>query len=347
MKVILLSPLPPPAGGVATWTTLYMNSRVAKKNKIDLVNTAIIGKRSKFLNEKNYFTEVQRTLNIFKKFIQLIVTSHYDIVHINTSCSFLGMLRDWLLARMAKFRGIKIIVHFHCDTNSMIKNNFSKFVFAKLCNIADARFTLNVSSYTHMKKSTDKESVFVPNFIEAELLDLEKNRIISEQVKNIVYIGHLSEEKGIKEVLEVAEKMPFIEFKLYGPIRCEVDELKLTDNVRIFGPVSRKDVMRIMLEADILLFPSHAEGFPNTILEAMTCGLPIVATSVGAIPDMIEDYKGGIITKVGDVEGMINAIIKMQKKEIREPMSKWSQDKVKNNYTVDIVVKRIFDIYDR
>lgn len=345
MRVLLLSPLPPPAGGIATWTKLYINSSLAKKNKVDLINTAIIGKRIEFLNKKIYLAEILRVFNIFKQFIKLIKVINYDVIHINTSCSQMGMVRDWLLARIAKINGIKVIVHFHCDTSYMIKNNFLKFIFKKLCRVADARLTLNASSYDYMKKITGEESIFTPNFIENELLDVGKNKIISKHVKNIIYIGHLSEDKGIKEVLAVAKKMPFIEFKLYGPIRCEVNELLLTNNVRILGSVSRKDVLRIMFEADVLLFPSHTEGFPNIVLEAMVCGLPIVATDVGAIPDMIEDNKGGILTKVGDVEGMINAINKLQNREIRDSMSKWNQNKVKKNYNMDIVIGKIFNVY--
>lgn len=97
MRVLLLSPLPPPAGGIATWTKLYINSILAKKNKVDLINTAIIGKRIEFLNKKIYFAEILRLYNIFKQFIKLIKCTSYNVIHINTSCSQMGMVRDLLL----------------------------------------------------------------------------------------------------------------------------------------------------------------------------------------------------------------------------------------------------------
>ena len=103
MKVLLISPLPPPVGGIATWTVKYL--KYCKENDIDVsvVNIALIGNRGVQVNtQKNFFDEVIRTKRILKDLKNAVATYSFDIVHLNTSCSKFGIVRDFLCACVAK-----------------------------------------------------------------------------------------------------------------------------------------------------------------------------------------------------------------------------------------------------
>ena len=115
-------------------------------------------------------------------------------------------------------------------------------------------------------------------------------------------------------------------------------------NIQCCGEVSKEEVIKHMLSADLLLFPTYTEGFPNVILEAMVSGLPIISTPVGAIPEIIED-KGGKIIEVGNIEGFIKAIEELQEPEVRMEISNWSREKVKKTYALELVMKQIFMEY--
>ena len=99
MKLCLLSPLPPPAGGIATWTKLFLNNKVSQSNDVKFVNTAAIGKR-KQKDVKNPFTEVFRFMLIVKQLKKYI--KECDVFHINSSCSKLGILKDYFCAKIVK-----------------------------------------------------------------------------------------------------------------------------------------------------------------------------------------------------------------------------------------------------
>ena len=60
-----------------------------------------------------------------------------------------------------------------------------------------------------------------------------------------------------------------------------------------------------------MLFPSYSEGMPNAVLEAMACGVPVVTTKVGSLPDLIENGHDGFFTDIGDVPAMSNAVLRL------------------------------------
>ncbi|WP_431029549.1 glycosyltransferase family 4 protein [Lysinibacillus sp. LZ02] len=344
LKILLISPLPPPAGGIATWTKLFINSEQAKKNVVDVVNVAITGKRINNLAKKNLVDELKRTTSIYLK-TRKKLKKKYDIVHINSACSTLGMVRDYMCIKMAKNSKSKVVVHFHCDTGYMVKGKFSEFIFRKICNSVDRIFSLNESSETHIKLMANKSSIRIPNFINLKSMDLYQNNI-SDEIKSIIYVGHIIKSKGCMDIFSVAEKMPNLNFKLVGKASEEIKYTSKPKNVQYYGEIPKEEVMNYMLSADVLLFPTYTEGFPNVILEAMACGLPIVATPVGAIPEMLEE-KGGVLIEVGNIDGFVNAIKGLQEKKIRKQISRWNKDKVRSKYSLGLVIKQIFSEYSK
>lgn len=340
MKILLLSPLPPPSGGIATWTELYMQSEDIRNHKITLINTAVFGSREKSLDKRNLKNEITRSKNILLKLRKLITSYKYDIVHINISCSKFGLIRDFIYARYAKYKKTPVIIQFHCDTKYMIKDTLSEYAFNKLCHLADKLFCLNQSSKKHIKMVSGCDSIIIPNFFNEKQLKSLNRLKLSEQITDVLFVGHVVKAKGCIEIIKLAEKLPKLKFKLIGYISDEIRQLSIPKNVEMVGEIPKENVILQMLLADVFLFPTYTEGFPNVILEAMACGLPIIATPVGAIPDMIED-SGGVLVEVGDINGMIKAINTLQDKNLRYKISKWNQEKVIKSYSTEIVMKKI------
>lgn len=342
VKVLLISPLPPPAGGIATWTKLFLSSDVAQANLVDLINSAIQGKRIKKLEKKYLIGELKRVASIYfttRKFLK----NDYDIVHINSAGSTLGMMRDYLCLKKAKTTRAKVIVHFHCDISYKVKGKLSKFIFRKICQKADQLFCLNQASEAYIKDRSNKESNRIPNFIDVEQINPQPLPI-SNDIKTVLFVGHVMKSKGCADLLKVAQKLPDTHFKLIGKVAQEIDVLPKPKNVQFCGEISKEAVLKEMQGADLLLFPTYTEGFPNVILEAMICGLPIISTPVGAIPEMLED-QGGILVEAGDVDAFIAAIDTLQDRTLRQRMSLWNQEKVNQSYTTTKVTDMIFTQY--
>ena len=93
-------------------------------------------------------------------------------------------------------------------------------------------------------------------------------------------------------------------------------------NVIKYGARSHDDVISIMKKMDCLVLPSYSEGFPLVVMEAMSCGLPIIAPSIGGIPDVVKDDINGLLYSEGSEEELLNAMINIGKGDRIESLSK-------------------------
>ena len=98
--------------------------------------------------------------------------------------------------------------------------------------------------------------------------------------------------------------------------------------------------------ADIFILPSHSEGLPNVVLEAMACGLPIIATRVGGIPEAVEDGKSGILVEKQDVASLTRAIKYMvENKDEARQMGILGRIIIESRFLWKDNAKQIIDIY--
>ena len=143
------------------------------------------------------------------------------------------------------------------------------------------------------------------------------------QVDNIVasYIGGLFESKGMVDLAQACEPLlaKHERFQLVcvgdGPARAQLYRLSektgRRDAVVLAGRVDPEEVPRFLQAADFLVLPSHSEGLPQVVVEAMNCGLPVVATKVGGVPEAVVDGKTGLLVEARNVEMLGDAIERM------------------------------------
>lgn len=127
----------------------------------------------------------------------------------------------------------------------------------------------------------------------------------SADVLKILHIGRFNEQKNHRRLLEafalLAEQLPNVRLQMLGDgetmdeIRQYAAQLRLEERVCFEG--SQSNVYPYLHEADLFVLPSDYEGMPMTIIEAMGTGLPIVATAVGGVPDMLADGQSGLLTE--------------------------------------------------
>jgi glycosyltransferase involved in cell wall biosynthesis len=127
-------------------------------------------------------------------------------------------------------------------------------------------------------------------------------------VKTILYCGWLSPEKDPLYLLEAARLLfatrsdVRLKFVGAGVLREKIEELsaewKIADRVTLVGEVRHDQIAQHMKEADVLCLPSLREGYPNVLLESLACGLPIVATNVGGVPEIVTDGSLGILVPI-------------------------------------------------
>ncbi|HCF50739.1 MAG TPA: hypothetical protein DER60_10675 [Syntrophomonas sp.] len=345
LKILLISPLPPPAGGIASWTKQYIEWSNNHDLNIDIVNTAVIGKRAEIINSKTKISdELKRTKDIIRELKKKIIEVKPQIIHLNTPCGKLGIIRDYLCARIAKKHDVKLFIHYRCNISDQVrKSRISRYFLKKIANIADINLVLNTSSKEYLKSEANSCSIKIANFIDKTFI-LQGSKQISDKIKTISFVGHIQRTKGIFEIIDVARGFPEITFKLAGPIANEIKEIDKPSNLVFMGPLIKQEVRELLIDSDIFLFPSYTEGFANAMLEAMSVGLPIISTPVGANIDMIESM-GGVIVEVGDSLSIIDAIEKMKNSNDRSKMSEWNLNKVKSEYTTENGMSKLISLY--
>lgn len=151
MNILLESPLPPPAGGIATWTEKYLEYCKQNVIKVTLVNTATIGRRKQGGGRKQFWgDELIRCSQIALHTIKGLKKKP-EIAHINTSCSKRGIIRDYIILSLIKRKKVRVIVQCHCNIETemgsgRVENCFLK----KLCSKADRVLCLNKSSIRYL-----------------------------------------------------------------------------------------------------------------------------------------------------------------------------------------------------
>ena len=129
----------------------------------------------------------------------------------------------------------------------------------------------------------------------------------------VLYVGSLIERKGVGCLIEalargVSEKRVEAYLAGEGSQRARLEELarhgEARDRVHFVGSIARDRVHLWMGAADVLVLPSHSEGRPNVVLEALASGIPVVASAVNGTTELIRDGEDGLLFRPGDVAGL-------------------------------------------
>jgi len=191
-------------------------------------------------------------------------------------------------------------------------------------------------------------------------LDFEKFKSIKDLCErdNIIgYIGRLSEEKGI---VEFTKAIPLILKEKWdlnfiiggdGQLREEIEkfiaENNLNNKVKVIDWIPHDKLPDHLNELKLLVLPSYTEGLPNIMLEAMACGTPVLATAVGAIPDIIKDGEVGFIMENNSPECIAKNIIRTLNYPNLEKIAENGRKLVKKEFTFEKTIDRWKKVIER
>jgi len=207
--------------------------------------------------------------------------------------------------------------------------------------------------------TTFSRNLFIQAGIPSEKIIVSPNFVLSDPGnKNnlgnyVLFVGRLSEEKGVKTLLEswkdlnIPLKIAGVgDLFVYG--NQFVKDNGLT-NVEFLGFQSKNTIFRLMKNARFLVFPSTwYEGFPMTIAESFACGLPVLASDLGAMKEIIIDHYSGLLFKPGDSEDLKEKVSFLWNniKAIKF-MSNNARNEYEIKYSADQKYKLLLKIYDQ
>lgn len=169
-------------------------------------------------------------------------------------------------------------------------------------------------------------------------------------------VGRLNPQKNFSLFLDVAARLasrfPDLRFLLAGDgpeekmLRSKASALGIADRVLFTGYVS--DSRLVYLAADVLLMPSRFEGLPMTLLEAMAMGLPVVASRLDGIAEVVDDPEDGLLAPPDDADLFVDHVAALiSNRELAADMAKRARSKIENRYSVERLTAAVESIYDR
>jgi len=206
----------------------------------------------------------------------------------------------------------------------------------------------SVAQFHNLSKYQKKISINGALYIDTNLFTVQKD--LAKREKLIGYVGRVSAVKGVKNFVKA---MPLI-LKKYSDVRFlivgegeQLDEIKrqvkidgLCDKVTFTGWVPRNELPNFYNQLMLLVFPSHSEGVPGVVQEAMACGTPVLATPVGGIPDLIKDGETGFIMEDNSPESIAKNVIRALEHPNLEKIAKNARKFIKDEYTYEHMMRK-------
>ena len=253
----------------------------------------------------------------------VINREHYDIVHaFNIPSAF----------AMHYAKGKKKVLSVHGMFSEQVNTLHSKTVSSIASNTESKvlKWADKLTTDSKITQKVYKEKLGLNFEHLTSAIDSTKLDVIDDVKKNkhqIIYLGRDSFEKGI----DILKKI----------------ESKLNGNVVYCTDVSWNDAMIELKKSSILIVPSRMESLPTNIKEAFYFKIPVIATNVGGIPELVSHEKTGILIPPEDPEMLANAVNELlSDPEKTEKIAKNANDFVKNNLTWDVVLPKYIQFYE-
>jgi len=225
--------------------------------------------------------------------------------------------------------------------------------------LADHRFVVSQYWRDELKRTFGFDSVVSYNGIDLEdFADLPPR---SSSAPTILFVGGLEPRKGLEFLVRA---MAYVKAEVSGARLIavaktgfrgtdEVDTFRqlaegvgVSDSIEFHESVSQERLLSFYSDCDLLALPSRNEGWGLSLMEAMACGKPVVASRVGGVPELVRDGVDGILVEPADVRAIADAVVKLLRdKGLRKRMGRAGRERVKG-YSWDQTAKVVLKAYE-
>lgn len=240
-----------------------------------------------------------------------------SIVHAHT-----GDVSSWAAVQVARRHKIPSVVTYHgSEVHTRLLHRQKGW---ELCRDSFKMADLNLP-VSHPLETILRNCVHPTGRCETLLLGVDQRRFYPAAKLSldprVLFVGRIERAKGVYDLLEawvkVLDHCPNAQLTIIGEDRTsglfsqQARSLGISDSIALKGSLPSSQVADMMRASSIFCLPSHNEGTPVVIMEALSCGLPVVATKVGGIPDIVESDRTGILVQRGDIPGLARSLVSL------------------------------------
>lgn len=233
-----------------------------------------------------------------------------------------------------------------------IRNQISKFVF-RLCDKIVV-YSPNITKERELEKYHNKIFIAKHHFMNFKQFKIKMDY---DKRKNCIgFVGELRDIKGITKLIRaMPEILKILDMNLFvigdGNLKEEIKKFlknrNLEKNVQLMGWVENKDLPDYLNEFKLLVLPSFTEGLPNIIVESMSCGTPVLASTVGAIPDIIIDGENGFLIEDISEKNIAKKIVNIFETENLSKISSEAHAKAIQDFDFEKILKLWIPIFSK
>lgn len=347
-------------GGISSIVNAVIgNARCLSESNLDIIkfDTCRVertGKSEGRFNPQN----IRNSIDIYKSLLKEVEKSNPQILYFHSSTG-LALLKDLLAIRHAKRKtGIKTVLHIHFAEFSKImtgKKTIDSMILSLLKNYIDKVVFLSKATLEEFcEHGFDRtKACVIYNFSTIEYSPEEQKYAIERKNEKckFLFVGSIDRRKGIFDILDCFAdcKSPF-ELHICGGYKDKQTEKivkryvnRLKPSVIEHGYVNGEEKRKIFLESDVLVLASYSEGLPMVIMEAFHAGCAIIATSIGAIPEVVNE-RNGFVIEPGNKEQLSSAIKMLLDDSSIINQMKANNIKVSNKFTLDRFICDIAEV---
>lgn len=348
--VLMVGTDPAGMGGIRTVVEGYMEAGLFERIDCTYVITHRPG---------SHWTKLAAALSGWARVAARLVTLPAPLVHVHLS-SRASFWRKRIVCLLARLAGRPYLLHVHGSEFAQFYEECSPRARRIVRGVlAKAALVLALSEAWRAKLEEISPRARLDVLMNAvPLPPLEDPRHLRERQPAVLFLGEIARHKGVLELARAFARLTgrFPPLRLvYGgtgsaleEVRGLVSRLGLDERTEFTGWLESERKRAAFAGATIFVLPSYVEGMPMALLEAMSWGLPTVATAVGGVPEMITHEVNGLLVAPGDVDGLAAAIARlMEDPQLRQRLGAAARETIASRFSLQTAVERLLEIYRR
>lgn len=332
-------------GGIASVVNGYRGSALEREHEIRYVESYKNGSK---------FAKFGKALSGYFCFLKILLTDRPDIVHIHSSFGP-SFYRKMPFIYISAWAGIPVVNHIHgADFDAFYEN---------ASDVKRKRVRRTYRKCTRIIVLSEEWKEKIAQIVPSDRIDrIENYCIVPEEPydtgrrKNqILFLGAFEERKGCYDIPVIFEtvkqKCPQARLVMAGDgemeqVKAAFSKKNLLPGVEFPGWVRGRDKKKLLRESAVFLFPSYKEGMPIAVLEAMSCGMGIVTTTAGGIPQLIHHQESGYLEAPGHLTEMAEDVIRLlQNEELCHHMGTKARETAQLKYSLEAHLQKLDKTY--
>jgi glycosyltransferase involved in cell wall biosynthesis len=331
------------------------------KQHVDLLYLTTVEQRS--LKDSGRFSiwNMALILSQYVRFFRALFHNRPDIIHLHTSQG-LAWLKDSFFVLVGKAYACHVVLHVHAADFGALYGQWPRPVKGytrRIMRMADVVIAVSTEWEKRLADIVPSNQVHVfRNCVAVDAVP-RRHTYASRNEAKALFLGSVGPRKGAFDLLEAMGLLKlkdcFLHLLVAGyeerkgdllRARKRLEELHLEGMCELVGTVHGDRKTQLLTEATMFVLPSHHEGLPIAILEALAAGLAVVATPVGGIPEVVRDGYNGFLVNPGDVQALAEKLTLLTTTpHLCEVMGQRSRELAEKEFDAKVYSKRLVDLY--